>query len=103
VAAGAFGAHALQGTVTPDRLEIWGTAASYLLIHGVAVCALGIVLKSLALLCLLLGATVFSGSLFALVLADIPMLGAVAPVGGATMIVGWLWVAFAIARGSIRL
>ena len=37
VAAGAFGAHALEALVTPAQLDIWSTAAQYHLIHAVVV------------------------------------------------------------------
>ena len=34
VAAGAFGAHALRGIVSPDRLAVWETAARYQMYHA---------------------------------------------------------------------
>ena len=37
---GAFGAHGLEGTVAPERLVTWKTAAHYHLIHAVALAAL---------------------------------------------------------------
>ena len=37
----------------------------------------------------LLGVLIFSGSLYALVILDLPVLGAVTPVGGTLLIVGW--------------
>ena len=42
VAAGAFGAHALEALVTPTQLEIWSTAAQYHLIHAVVVMILAL-------------------------------------------------------------
>ena len=36
VAAGAFGAHALQASVSPERIAIWDTAAQYHLIQAAA-------------------------------------------------------------------
>jgi uncharacterized membrane protein YgdD (TMEM256/DUF423 family) len=41
----------------------------------------------------------FSGSLYALALTNAGWLGAVAPVGGAGMIAGWLCLAIGAARG----
>ncbi len=42
VAAGAFGAHALEALVTPAQLDIWATAAQYHLIHAVVVMVLAL-------------------------------------------------------------
>ena len=109
VALGAFGAHGLEGTVTPARLETWRTAASYGLAHALAATAAGLLAglrPSTAALwagrLLLTGAVVFSGSLYALVLLDVPALGAVAPVGGLAMIAGWAALAVAAWREGRR-
>ena len=42
VAAGAFGAHALQASVSLERIGIWETAAQYHLIHAAAILALAL-------------------------------------------------------------
>ena len=42
VAAGAFGAHALQASVTPERIQVWETAAQYHLIHSVVILLLAL-------------------------------------------------------------
>jgi uncharacterized membrane protein YgdD (TMEM256/DUF423 family) len=93
VAAGAFGAHALRDAVSPERLEVWRTAASYGLVHAVA----GAFAASRpdawarrASGLFLAGTVVFSGSLYALVLLDAAWLGAVTPLGGLAFIAGWL-------------
>lgn len=85
VAAGAFGAHALDAH---PRIETWKTAAHYQLVHGVALCLPTLPRLSRALL--LVGTVVFSGSLYLLVVLDEPRLGMVTPVGGLTLIAGWL-------------
>lgn len=106
VAAGAFGAHGLQGRLSPRALELWETAARYLVYGG-----LGTVLAGLAALhsdarvlswgaaTLLLGAAVFSGTVFALALGGPRWLGAVTPLGGTLMIAGFLLFAW----GALRL
>ena len=101
VAMGAFGAHALADAVTPARLETWRTAASYALGHA----APALVASALAAwtgapaarvsaVLFLVGTVLFSGSLYALVLLDLPVLGAVAPLGGASFIAGWVGLAW---------
>lgn len=96
VALGAFGAHAIADTVSAQRMETWETAAKYLMSHGQALILVGILaqvftlpLKWTAIL-LFSGASVFSSSLFLLVITDTPWLGAIAPIGGLLMISGWV-------------
>ena len=105
VAAGAFGAHALRAQLSAQDTETWRTAANYLLIHGVALVAIGLhgsgglKIPGVLLLC---GCVMFSSSLFILVLANARWLGAVTPIGGALMIAGWVLAALALSRGTIR-
>jgi uncharacterized membrane protein YgdD (TMEM256/DUF423 family) len=47
-----------------------------------------------------LGILLFSGSLYLLVLADIPAMGMVTPVGGLAFIVGWVLLFFAARRAQ---
>jgi uncharacterized membrane protein YgdD (TMEM256/DUF423 family) len=96
VAAGAFGAHALAGSVPPERIEIWRTAASYQLVHSVLLAALALHgdPRPWARRIITSGVLVFSGTLYMLVLLDLPVLGAVTPIGGASLIAGWVALAF---------
>lgn len=102
VGLGAFGAHSLRQAVTPARLEVWGTATDYQLGHALGLILVGLVLHirprrtalRFAAWSLALGTVVFSGSLYALVLANQPWLGAITPIGGVALILGWI--AFAV-------
>ena len=105
VALGAFGAHGLRALVSPERLGTWETAAAYHLAHALAAALAGAVAavtgSDLALWAsrlFLAGVLVFSGSLYALVLLDLPVLGAVAPIGGLALIAGWSLLAVAAWR-----
>lgn len=107
VALGAFGAHALAEVITVDRLETWKTAAYYLMTHGLALLVLAVVsdlyklnLKSPSRL-IILGTTLFSLSLFLLVLTDITWLGAITPIGGVLLISGWISLIVSIRNHSI--
>ena len=103
VAAGAFGAHALRDIVTEARLETWQTAASYGLAHAVVAAFAAsrpARWSQRAAALFLAGTLLFSGSLYALVLLDLPWLGAVTPLGGVAFIAGWLSLA-ASARGLV--
>ena len=110
VALGAFGAHGLRPRVTPARLETFETAVRYHLIHAVALLALaglagrgvpGRTATRIAGLWIA-GTLVFSGSLYALVLLDLPILGAVTPIGGILYISGWIWLAVAAVRSPLE-
>ena len=94
VAAGAFGAHALADVLTPARLEVWQTASRYQLLHAVALLALaasgGRIGGAWTGRCWAAGVLVFSGSLYALCLLRMPILGAITPIGGGLLIVGWI-------------
>ena len=105
VAAGAFGAHALAARLDARALALWETAARYLMYCGLGLALLGLFARqappSTALRaagwCLLAGAVVFSGTVFALALGGPRWLGAVTPIGGTLLIAGFLlfaWAAF---------
>jgi uncharacterized membrane protein YgdD (TMEM256/DUF423 family) len=89
VVAGAFGAHALK--LPDDRMQIYDTAARYQ-----QWTALGIMLSAryAGRVLLFAGLVVFCGSLYLLALTDTRWLGAVAPLGGLLLILGWLRVAW---------
>lgn len=107
VALGAFGAHGLRDLVTPDRLATWRTGAHYHLVHalaavGAAVLAahLGSTASRWAARLFVVGIVLFAGSLYALVLLDLPVLGAVAPFGGVSFMAGWVALAVALWRAT---
>ena len=98
VALGAFGAHGLEDAVSPDRLETWRTGAQYHLAHALAAVVAGWLGAPRAAGLFLTGIVLFSGSLYALVLLDLAVLGAVAPVGGLAFIAGWAALAVSLWR-----
>ena len=112
VMAGAFGAHGLASRVPLERLEVWQTAATYQLFHSIALLALAlsilyasnVVRISTALWvcrCWLVGVIIFSGSLYGLVLSGVTWLGAITPIGGTLLIVGWVLLS-SLALGAAR-
>lgn len=111
VAAGAFGAHALEGRLSEHYMDVYQTAVQYQLVHALALLAvaiLGIVLPEAVWLkagawAFLAGIVLFSGSLYALVFSGVRMLGMITPLGGVAFLVGWGCLAlagFRIAQGS---
>ncbi|MEM1043482.1 MAG: DUF423 domain-containing protein [Bacteroidota bacterium] len=107
VIAGAFGAHGLEGSVTPVRLAAFETAALYHFMHALALLAVGLLLERrpsrwvrAAGILFLVGTVLFAGSLYALVLTDTPRLGIITPMGGTAFIAGWGLLALGIVRAE---
>ena len=105
VIAGAFGAHALKGSLTPAALATFETAARYQLFHALALLVVAGMLERLrhpavvrAAWGFLAGTVLFSGSLYTLALTGHRWLGAVTPLGGAAFIAGWLSLAWGLGR-----
>jgi uncharacterized membrane protein YgdD (TMEM256/DUF423 family) len=100
---GAFGAHALKGILeTNGRLDTFETGVKYQFYHSLALIMVGILaqrqdlkLASVAWF-FIIGILVFSGSLYILSLTGIKWLGAITPIGGLAMIIGWLWLAWVV-------
>ena len=103
VAAGAFGAHGLKAFLEAQgQAANWETAARYALFHSLATVAVGTLAAvrpapglTAAGWCFLVGTAIFSGCLFALALSGVKLLGAVVPIGGVLLIVGWCLLAYA--------
>lgn len=119
---GAFAAHFLDGyfakkyagqvkTVTgvevpaaQKYLADFKTGAQYQMYHSLALLAVGFAgitsrkqkLLNLAGWCFLLGIIFFSGSLYVLTLSGQTFWGAIAPIGGTLLIVGWFLLAAGI-------
>jgi len=107
VAAGAFGAHGLRSRLSPEMLAVFETAVRYQMYHVLALlitsAAIGRIGDARLLLvagwAFVTGIVIFSGSLYALALTGVSMLGAITPIGGVAFLVGWACLAvFAAAR-----
>ncbi len=112
VGCGAFGAHALRGSLPLERLSqdlaIWETAVQYNFIHAFAALffasldskwlpASG---RKVVAVIMLVSVVVFSGSLYLLVLTNQRWLGAITPIGGTGFIFGWCYAALKLLKGS---
>ena len=93
IALGAFGAHALRGVLEANQTrEVWNTAVLYHLVHAPALLWAATAEPFLqgAILCWTAGIVLFSGSLYALALTKISVLGAITPIGGLLLMAGWV-------------
>lgn len=103
VAAGAFGAHRLEATLSPRMLEVFKTGAYYQMIHAIGLILIGQRLErrpdsrllALSGAALAIGIVLFSGSLYALALTGVRILGLVTPLGGICFMAGWALFAYA--------
>jgi len=109
VAAGAFASHALKDRLTEKALNIFETGARYQMYHALALLMVALLLSRAeasqtfiiaAGWAFVAGIAIFSGSLYALSLTDIKWLGAIAPLGGTALIIGWI--CLAVAAGSFK-
>ena len=108
VVAGAFGAHGLEGRVSPNRLETFKTGVTYQMYHALALLFVGWAALqgssgavTWAGYAFILGIVIFSGSLYLLVLTDTGWLGAITPIGGVAFIAGWVLVAWGMFRQGL--
>lgn len=106
VTLGAFGAHWLPGwleghdldaTEVNKRMHNWEVGVRYQMYHALALAVVALLALrrptpslTIAGVCFLLGVLIFSGLLYALVISGVKILGAIVPIGGVLMIIGWL-------------
>ncbi|MEM7504173.1 MAG: DUF423 domain-containing protein [Pseudomonadota bacterium] len=101
VALGAFGSHGLENRLSADLLAIYEIGNRYHFYHSFALLAVGVLALhvdgrrlSASGWCFLVGLTVFSGSLYALAMTGMRILGAITPIGGGLLIIAWALLAF---------
>jgi len=113
VISGAFGAHGLQGLLSPRDMEIWYTGVQYQFYHTFALIALSTItrlrtnlIKHIYFL-FTVGIILFSGSLYLLACKDLLnwswialVMGPVTPIGGLLFIGGWI--TFGVAALKIK-
>ncbi len=110
VTAGSFGAHGLASLLNANgQAHNWETSVRYCLFHAMVILVVAIACAlphshrcrrnlHVAGWCFLLGTIVFSGFLGVLSLTNIKQLGAIVPVGGVLLIVGWICLAVSALR-----
>ncbi|WP_375393783.1 DUF423 domain-containing protein [uncultured Sphingomonas sp.] len=92
VGAGAFGAHGTSG----QAAELLKTGSHYQLIHAVAaLVAMRLDVRGPGW-SFVAGGALFAVSLYALAIGAPRLVGVVTPIGGALLIGGWLWLAWAV-------
>lgn len=104
---GAFGAHALKDQLSEHYLSVFHTATDYQMWHGMGLIIIGLLNQqtpskhlSRAGWLMLAGIIIFSGSLYALSLSGIKILGAITPIGGVCFLIAWLLVAYSTTQSK---
>jgi uncharacterized membrane protein YgdD (TMEM256/DUF423 family) len=110
VVAGAFASHALRERISERSLEIFDVGARYQMYHALALLLVAVLISRTpspptTLIAsgwlFIVGIAIFSGSLYALSLTGIKILGAITPLGGVAFILGWG--ALAIAAWNLKI
>lgn len=96
VVADAFGAH---GAPSAHAADLFHTGARWEVVAALAAILAARAGATTAAALQVLGAAAFAGALYGLALGGPSGLGALAPVGGGLMILGWLAFAWRLARG----
>ena len=98
---GAFGSHALKERLSAQNLEVYDIATRYLMFHALGIfliALLGFQLPKESLeipvIIMVVGTSIFSGSLYLIAMLDFKKLGMVTPIGGLLLIVSWLLLAY---------
>jgi uncharacterized membrane protein YgdD (TMEM256/DUF423 family) len=102
VAAGAFGAHALQSQLDLQALQTFETGARYHMYHTLALGLAAFAIRGAAARAaritaalFLAGIVLFSGSLYILAITRLRALGIVTPFGGLAFLAGWAMLGYA--------
>jgi uncharacterized membrane protein YgdD (TMEM256/DUF423 family) len=96
VALGAFGAHGLRSRLSPEMLAVFETAVRYHMYHALAIVLVALMLGRFdgwmfraAGWAFTVGIVLFSGSLYLLAVTGVTILGAITPLGGVALLLGW--------------
>lgn len=107
VGMGAFGAHGLRNRLDSYSMSVYEKAVLYHFIHALGILLVSLLARAHAITAvgqtrvawlLLIGIIIFSGSLYALAVSGVRMLGAITPIGGIAFIAGWLLLAYEALR-----
>ena len=109
VAAGAFGAHGLRNRLDAYSMSVYEKAVFYHFLHAIGIILVALLARtnaislsgqSRAAALFFAGILIFSGSLYALALSGMRILGAITPLGGIAFIAGWLVLAWEAVRAQ---
>ena len=104
---GAFGAHGLKDKLCEQMLAVYKTGVEYHFYHTLALIGIGLFalhyeskLLTASGWAMVVGILLFSGSLYALSISGIKILGAITPIGGLFFIAGWVLMVAAVIKAG---
>jgi uncharacterized membrane protein YgdD (TMEM256/DUF423 family) len=106
---GAFGAHGLKDRLTEYQMSVYEKAVFYHFIHALGLLIVALLARAGAInlaganrvgWLLSVGIVIFSGSLYALAISGVRVLGAITPLGGIAFIAAWLVLAYEAIRAQ---
>lgn len=108
ISIGAFGAHGLKPYLDTYGLEIYNKGVDYWFYNSLGLFAIAFISYltptsskiTKGFYFVLAGTLIFSISLYALALTHIKILGAITPIGGTAMIIGWVLCIIAILKDT---
>lgn len=103
---GAFGAHSLRSVLSEEMLKVYNTSVQYQFYNSFGLFAATFIYmlkpfsKKILISCYLIivGTLIFSVSLYLLTILNIPVLGAITPIGGTLQIIAYLLLSFGILK-----
>lgn len=106
IALGAFGAHGLKKILEPEMLKIFHTGVEYQFYNtfGLFFATFIYMIKQeskrikISLYLIVVGTLIFSISLYMLTILNMPILGAITPIGGTLQIIAYLLLFFGILK-----
>ena len=106
ISIGAFAAHGLKAYIDPYMMKTFHTGVNYQFYNTLGLFAIAFVSYlipnskkiKISFIFILLGTLIFSFSLYALVILNMPILGAITPIGGTFMIIGWLILTYTLIK-----
>lgn len=106
ISLGAFGAHGLKSVLDEYMLKVYNTGIQYHFYNtlGLFIATFIYALKPqskkiyVSLWLILIGMIIFSFSLYALTILNMPILGAITPIGGTLLIIAWLTLTYGILK-----
>lgn len=107
---GAFGAHGLEGKISPEKIDTFEVGVRYQSYHSLGILLLGAVFPALHFSVkwvyrfFLIGILFFSGSIYVLALQGLigmdisKIVGPITPLGGLFLILGWFLFAYKLVQ-----
>jgi uncharacterized membrane protein YgdD (TMEM256/DUF423 family) len=97
VVIGSFGSHYFKGKLDDYSLQVYEVGVKYQFYHSLGILFIALtsifftsLLVKLSAILMIIGVTIFSGSLYTLAITGVKTWGAITPIGGLFFIISWV-------------